>query len=84
MIAAEGEHKASRALKEAAEVIVDSPAALQLRWAAGGSSAEWINNNNNNRLYFRNDNIQNKSDKTKDMKVVGWLCCPVEWKFSYS
>ena len=39
MIAAEGEHKASRALKEAAEVIVDSPAALQLRWAAGGSSA---------------------------------------------
>ena len=38
MIAAEGEHKASRALKEAAEVIVDSPAALQLRWAAGGSS----------------------------------------------
>ena len=35
MIAAEGEHKASRALKEAAEVIVDSPAALQLRWAAG-------------------------------------------------
>ena len=34
VIAAEGEHKASRALKEAAEVIVDSPAALQLRSAA--------------------------------------------------
>ena len=33
VIAAEGEHKASRALKEAAEVIVDSPAALQLRSA---------------------------------------------------
>ena len=31
VIAAEGEHKASRALKEAAEVIIDSPAALQLR-----------------------------------------------------
>ena len=32
VIAAEGEHKASRALKQAAEVIVDSPAALQLRY----------------------------------------------------
>ena len=32
VIAAEGEHKASRALREAAEVIVDSPAALQLRY----------------------------------------------------
>ena len=42
MIAAEGEHKASRALKEAAEVIVDSPAALQLRWAGGGSSAHTV------------------------------------------
>ena len=30
MIAAEGEHKASRALRQAAEVIVDSPAALQV------------------------------------------------------
>lgn len=32
MIAAEGEQKASRALKEAAEVIVQCPAALQLRY----------------------------------------------------
>merc|ERR1711990_270675 len=32
VIAAEGEHKASRALRSAAEVIVDSPAALQLRY----------------------------------------------------
>ena len=31
VIAAEGEHKASRALKHAAEVITDSPAALQVR-----------------------------------------------------
>ena len=31
VIAAEGEHRASRALKHAAEVIVDSPAALQVR-----------------------------------------------------
>ena len=31
VIAAEGEHKASRALRQAAEVIVDSPAALQVR-----------------------------------------------------
>jgi len=32
VIAAEGEHKASRALRRAAEVITDSPAALQLRY----------------------------------------------------
>ena len=32
MIAAEGEHKASRSLRLAAEVIADSPAALQVRW----------------------------------------------------
>merc|ERR1711892_1471930 len=32
VIAAEGEHKASRALRQAAEVITDSPAALQLRY----------------------------------------------------
>ena len=32
VIAAEGEHKASRALRHAAEVITDCPAALQLRY----------------------------------------------------
>ncbi len=32
MIAAEGEHKASRALKDAADVINESPSALQLRY----------------------------------------------------
>ncbi|PRD27000.1 UNVERIFIED_CONTAM: mec-2 [Trichonephila clavipes] len=32
VIAAEGEQRASRALKEAAEVIADSPSALQLRY----------------------------------------------------
>jgi len=32
VIAAEGEHKSSRALRHAAEVIMDSPAALQLRY----------------------------------------------------
>ena len=32
MIAAEGEHKASRALKDAADVITTSPCALQLRY----------------------------------------------------
>ena len=31
VIAAEGEHKASKALKHAAEVIIDSPAALQVQ-----------------------------------------------------
>ena len=32
MIAAEGEQKASRALKEAADIITESPAAIQLRY----------------------------------------------------
>jgi erythrocyte band 7 integral membrane protein len=32
VIAAEGEHKASRALKHAAEIIKDSPAALQVKF----------------------------------------------------
>ena len=32
MIAAEGEQKASRALREAAEVIAETPSALQLRY----------------------------------------------------
>lgn len=32
VIAAEGEQKASRALREASEVIADTPAALQLRY----------------------------------------------------
>lgn len=32
VIAAEGEHKASRALKEASDIISESPAALQLRY----------------------------------------------------
>lgn len=32
VVAAEGEQKASRALKEAADVISESPAALQLRY----------------------------------------------------
>ena len=44
VIAAEGEHKASRALKHAAEVILDSPAALQVR-------DERINKMNNEFLY---------------------------------
>ena len=39
MIAAEGEQKASRALREAAEVISESPSALQVRmtddWSSG-------------------------------------------------
>ena len=32
VIAAEGEHKASRSLKEAADIINEAPAALQLRY----------------------------------------------------
>ena len=44
VIAAEGEHKASRALKQAAEVIVDSPAALQLRYLQTLNSISAENN----------------------------------------
>ena len=33
VIASEGEQKAAKALKEAADVISQSPAALQLRWS---------------------------------------------------
>jgi len=44
VIAAEGEHKASRALKHAAEVIKDSPAALQLRYLQTLNSISAENN----------------------------------------
>merc|ERR1719471_1471109 len=49
VIAAEGEHKASKALRHAAEVIVDSPAALQLRYlqTLGSIAAE-----NNSTIVF--------------------------------
>ncbi|RWS05471.1 Mechanosensory protein 2-like protein, partial [Dinothrombium tinctorium] len=44
VIAAEGEQRASRALKEASEVIADSPAALQLRYLQTLSSIAAENN----------------------------------------
>merc|ERR1719420_1231391 len=44
VIAAEGEHKASRALRQAAEVILDSPAALQLRYLQTLNSISAENN----------------------------------------
>ena len=44
VIAAEGEHKASRSLRQAAEVIMDSPAALQLRYLQTLSSISAENN----------------------------------------
>ncbi|XP_053205779.1 band 7 protein AGAP004871-like isoform X1 [Panonychus citri] len=44
VIAAEGEQRASKALKEAAEVIADSPAALQLRYLQTLSSIAAENN----------------------------------------
>eukprot|EP00092_Neocalanus_flemingeri_P028041 GFUD01030444.1.p1 GENE.GFUD01030444.1~~GFUD01030444.1.p1 ORF type:complete len:170 (+),score=42.59 GFUD01030444.1:171-680(+) len=44
VIAAEGEHKASRALRQAAEVIKDSPAALQLRYLQTLNSISAENN----------------------------------------
>ena len=39
VIAAEGEHKASRSLRHAAEIITDNPAALQVRAGAGRGGA---------------------------------------------
>ena len=44
VIAAEGEHKASRALRHAAEVIIESPAALQLRYLQTLNSISAENN----------------------------------------
>merc|ERR1740124_900839 len=44
VIAAEGEHKSSRALRHAAEVIMDSPAALQLRYLQTLNSISAENN----------------------------------------
>jgi len=44
VIAAEGEHKASRALRHAAEVIIENPAALQLRYLQTLSSIAAENN----------------------------------------
>ena len=49
VIAAEGEHKASRALRHAADVIADSPAALQLRYLQTLSS---ISSENNTTIIF--------------------------------
>ena len=42
VIAAEGEHKASRALRHAAEVITDCPAALQVKQAIKLLTIEYI------------------------------------------
>jgi len=44
VIAAEGEHKASRALRQAAEVIMENPAALQLRYLQTLNSISVENN----------------------------------------
>jgi len=44
VIAAEGEHRASRSLRHAAEVIMDSPAALQLRYLQTLNSISAENN----------------------------------------
>ena len=49
VIAAEGEHKASNSLRQAAEVIIESPAALQLRYLQTLSS---ISGENSNTIIF--------------------------------
>jgi len=68
VIAAEGEHKASRALRQAAEVIMDSPAALQLRYLQTLNSISAENNSTivfpvpidimSNFMQFNNDQQQ--------------------------
>ena len=42
VIASEGEQKSSKALKEAADVLATSPAALQLRYLQVRSRKQWI------------------------------------------
>ena len=49
MIAAEGEQKASRALREAAETIADSHSALQVSHSVTKKLIQYIN------MYFLND-----------------------------
>jgi len=64
VIAAEGEHKASRALRHAAEIIMDNPAALQLRYLQTLNS---ISAENNSTIVFpvpiniNNNNINNNN-----------------------
>ena len=55
VIAAEGEQRASRALKEAADVIADTPAALQLRYLQTLSS---IAAEKNSTIVFPVSNMQ--------------------------
>merc|ERR1719205_169838 len=62
VIAAEGEHKASRALKHAAEVITGSPAALQLRYLQTLNS---ISAENNSTIIF-----------PVPMNIISQLCVP--------
>ena len=49
VIAAEGEHKASRALKHAAEILSENPIALQLRYL---QTLEGIAEENNSTIIF--------------------------------
>ena len=50
VIAAEGEHKASRSLRQAAEIIIESPAALQLRYLQTLNSISAENNRQDREL----------------------------------
>ncbi len=52
VIAAEGEQKASRALREASEVIADSPAAMQLRYLQ--VKLYYTNANKYSKIFFEN------------------------------
>ena len=87
VIAAEGEHKASRALKHASEVIMDSPAALQLRSLQTLSSISAENNSTVvfpvpmdllSTFYNRNNTATSNRD---DSKVnIQFLFAPVQYR----
>merc|ERR1719507_1312234 len=84
VIAAEGEHKASRALRHAAEVIADSPAALQLRYLQTLNSISAENNSTiifpvpiDIMSYFMQNGVQRQPPTVPLAEQPGWSeVCP--------
>ena len=78
VIGAEGEHKASRALRQAAEVIMDSPAALQLRYLQTLNS---ISAENNSTIIFpvpidiMNSFMQNSQNNPQNQQYQQFQNC---------
>ena len=77
VIAAEGEHKASRSLRQAAEIIIESPAALQLRYLQTLNSISAENNRKTFSLCYNLIIIQKKSNcfmkkNLKNLSLQSW------------